>query len=176
MRRFVWITLLFTGLAATPAAGKSTEKRPAPKKEKLALTAESQACRKCHSEKTPVIVQQWAESKHARFGIGCYECHHADSTDADAFTHYGFTIATIVTPKDCGTCHVAETEEFTQSHHAQATQFIGSLDNVLGELAEGSLAAANGCWQCHGSTVRLVTGSDGKPPKDENGKPKIDPL
>jgi hypothetical protein len=175
MKRSVGIALLVI-LAALPAAAASPHGKARAKKAGPALTADSQPCYKCHSQNTPVIAQQWAQSKHATIGVGCYECHQAEAGDADAFTHFGRIIATIVTPKDCGTCHVAETEEFTQSHHAQAAQFIGSLDNVLGEMAEGSLAAANGCWQCHGSTVRLVTGADGTPVKDESGKPKIDPL
>jgi len=175
MRGSAWITLLFTGLIATAAWAKAPQKK-APAKPKQALSAQDQACYACHTSTTPVIVAQWSDSMHSKVGVGCFECHQADAKDADAFEHYGFTIATIVTPKDCGTCHAAETEQFTQSHHAQATQFIGSLDNVLGELAEGSLAAANGCWQCHGSTVRLLTGPDGAPLKDADGKPKIDPL
>ncbi|MFI5398054.1 MAG: multiheme c-type cytochrome [Candidatus Binatia bacterium] len=175
MGRSVCVALVLI-LAALPAAAASPRGKAPAKKAGPALTADSQPCYKCHSQNTPAIAQQWAQSKHATIGVGCYECHQAEVGDADAFTHYGHTIATIVTPKDCGTCHVAETEEFTQSHHAQAAQFIGSLDNVLGEMVEGSLAAANGCWQCHGSTLRLVTGADGAPVKDESGKPKIDPL
>jgi hydroxylamine dehydrogenase len=175
MKRWVWLTLLFASLGV-PTWAKAPQKKAAVNKPSHPLSAESQACYACHSTTTPVIVQQWADSKHARQGVGCFECHRADRADADAFTHNGITIATIVTPKDCGTCHATETNQFTESHHAQAAQFIGSLDNVLGELAEGSLAAANGCWQCHGSTVRLLTGPDGTPVRDENGKPKIDPL
>jgi hydroxylamine dehydrogenase len=176
MQRAVCLTVLFICFTISPGWSKTSRKHAASKKRAVVLSAESRPCYQCHSEKTPVIAQQWVDSKHAGIGVGCFECHHADPADADAFTHYGQTIATIVTPKDCGLCHVAETEEFTQSHHAQAAQFIGSLDNVLGELAEGSLAAANGCRQCHGSTVSLVTGADGKPIRDEQGKPKIDPL
>jgi hydroxylamine dehydrogenase len=174
MRCALWMTLAAMCLAA-PVSAKS-QPRKAPPKAGPELSADSRACYQCHLAKTPVIAQQWAESKHARIGVGCFECHHADPAEPDAFQHHGQSIATIVTPKDCGTCHVQETEEFTQSHHAQAAQFIGSLDNVLGELAEGPLAAANGCWQCHGSTVRLLTNADGSPIKDESGKPKIDPL
>ena len=175
MRRTVLVMLVGVWLVA-PASAKTSAKRRALKQHGPALTAESQACYKCHVQKTPVLAQQWAASKHATIGVGCFECHGAAPTDPDAFTHYGRTIAAIVTPKDCGTCHVEEVEQFANSHHARATEFIGSLDNVLGEMAEGSLAAANGCWQCHGSTVRFLTGTDGAPLKDEAGKPKIDPL
>jgi len=176
MVRIASLTLVLLYLTVMPASADTPPTKVAAKESAAAPSTTSDACFKCHSDKTPAIAQQWAESKHATIGVGCLDCHHADPSDADAFVHYGQTIATIVTPKDCGTCHVGETEEFTQSHHAQAANFIGSLDNVLGEMAEGSLAAANGCWQCHGSTVRLLRGTDGKPLKDASGKPKIDPL
>lgn len=135
----------------------------------------SERCVKCHEQKTPVIVQQWADSKHAKLGVSCYECHRADEKDLDAFLHEGVRIATIVTPKDCGGCHKDIAAEFEHSHHAQATRFIGSLDNVLGEVVEGRLAAVNGCWQCHGSTVALQKGADGQVLRDKDGRPQIDP-
>jgi hypothetical protein len=133
-------------------------------------------CLQCHEQKTPVIAAQWKDSRHALLGVGCYECHRADDGDPDAFLHEGKLIATVVSPKDCGSCHQDIAREFGASHHAQATQFIGSLDNVLGEVVEGPLAAVNGCWQCHGSTVAFVKDASGAIAKDKNGKPVIDPM
>jgi hypothetical protein len=46
-------------------------------------------------------------------------------------------------------------KEFSESHHAKAAEFIGSLDNMLGEVVEGGPAANLGCKQCHGSRVEL---------------------
>jgi hydroxylamine dehydrogenase len=103
-------------------------------------------------------VQQWATSRHAANGIGCFECHHAEKTDVDAFEHNGFTIALLVTPKDCAPCHAGEATEFAASHHAAAGEILGSLDNVLGEVAEGPPAANSGCKQCHGGTVKVLPG------------------
>ncbi len=145
-------------------------------KPKPAATGESAKCLKCHAEKSPTIVAQWGDSKHAKLGVSCYECHRADPKDPDAFLHEGVTIATIVTPKDCATCHKEIAGEFEHSHHAAAAKFIGSLDNVLGEVVEGRLAAVNGCWQCHGSTVAFLKGADGAVQKDKAGKPMIDPA
>jgi hypothetical protein len=98
-------------------------------------------------------------------------CHEAQKTDVDAWEHEGNLIAVIVSPKDCSKCHSKENEEFQASHHADAGKIIGSLDNVLAEVVEGntgrlgldgnSPAAINGCWQCHGSVVKI--GSDGRP-------------
>ncbi len=141
-------------------------------------------CIECHGKSNmgKVIVEDWKMSAHAANGIGCVSCHAAKAEDVDAFEHHGQTIATIVTPKDCATCHKRETDEFLASHHADAGAIMGSLDNVLAEVIEGHAgfnggenpAAANGCWQCHGSKVTLLMDGD-SPKKDENGIPMFDP-
>jgi hypothetical protein len=137
-----------------------------PAGERLAEQSEqSKKCVQCHEEKNiaPAIVQQWESSKHAKNGVGCYECHQAGKGEPDAYEHYEATIATIVSPKDCGNCHDAEVKEFDASHHARAGEILGSLDNVLGEVVEGAPAAESGCKQCHGAKVIVL----------ENGK--LDP-
>jgi len=138
------------------------------------LSAESKACIECHKKENDALYQQWGNSKHFRANVGCYECHNAVEGDKDAFMHEGQLIATIVTPKDCGRCHAKEVKEFSDSHHAKAGRILGSLDNVLAEIVEGnrgfkteafpdgvSAAAVNGCWQCHGTEVKILPG--GKP-------------
>jgi len=137
------------------------------------FSKETQACMACHKKESRSVVQQWGSSKHYRAKVGCYECHQAHPGDKDAFMHYEQRIATIVSPKDCAKCHEKEVEEFSESHHAQAARILGSLDNVLAEVVEGnnglktagfpqgvSAAAVNGCWQCHGSEVKVL--KDGK--------------
>jgi hypothetical protein len=47
--------------------------------------------------------------------MNCLDCHQADASDVDAIQHEGFRIATIVSPKDCGRCHVVETEQNSSS-------------------------------------------------------------
>ncbi len=138
------------------------------------LSEESQNCIECHKKQNAVIYQQWGMSKHYRANIGCYECHAADKTDPDAMNHYNSTISVIVSPKDCARCHSKEVEEFQGSHHAKAGRILGSLDNVLAEVVEGnrafktmgfphgnSASAVNGCWQCHGSQIKILP--DGRP-------------
>ncbi len=137
------------------------------------LSAESKECVDCHRKESQSLVQQWGASKHYGANVGCYECHAAKPGDVDGFMHYKRRIATIVSPKDCKTCHEKEVTEFESSHHAQAGKILGSLDNVLAEVVEGdrgmktpafpngiSAAAVNGCWQCHGSEVKV--NKDGK--------------
>ncbi len=131
----------------------------------------SAECIACHKKTDPVIYQQWGASKHYRANVACYECHAAEKTDPDAMNHYGYAIATLVSPKDCGRCHSKETAEFMGSHHSKAGRILGSLDNRLAEVVEGdnsfitpgfsmgnSAAAVNGCWQCHGSEVKVLAG------------------
>lgn len=137
------------------------------------LSEESKACIMCHRDDDPIIYEQWGDSKHFRGNVGCYECHRAEPDDADALEHLDWTISVIVSPKDCAKCHEKEVEEFAASHHAKAGRIMGSLDNVLAEVVEGnrglvtpmfpmgvSAAAVNGCWQCHGSEVKVM--EDGK--------------
>jgi len=155
---------LFVCLLILPSAGSPQAAATVPDQiSKLAAStsSESQACIKCHQEKaTPLAVQQWAASKHANSGIGCYECHQAGKDRPDSFEHYSYRISVMVTPKVCGTCHTQQTEEFEKSHHAMAGQILGSLDNVLGDIIEGPQAAVSGCAKCHGSVVKVL--GDGK--------------
>ena len=133
------------------------------------LSDESRDCIECHKEKTPGIYQMWGDSKHYRANIGCFECHQAEEGEKDAFKHKGYRISVIVSPKDCAKCHEKEVNEMTESHHAKAGRILGSLDNVLAVVVEGapylktegfpegvSPAAVNGCWQCHGSEVKVL--------------------
>ncbi|MBD3266101.1 hydroxylamine oxidoreductase [bacterium] len=142
------------------------------------LSQESRECIACHKKESPSIYQQWGASKHFRGNVGCYECHAAEEDDPDAFRHdvvlddgtvqKGKIISIIASPRDCAKCHEKEVEEFMHSHHAKAGRILGSLDNVLAEVVEGnkglktmafpngtSAAAVNGCWQCHGSEVKV---------------------
>ena len=140
------------------------------------VTEVNQACVDCHSIQTPVIAAQWKDSTHGIKGVGCVECHQAKEGEPDAFEHEGQWIATIVTPKDCARCHEEVVEEFLQSHHAAAGKILHSLDNVLGEFAEGKAAAANGCWQCHGSEVKLLKDENGNVKRRDSGAPMFDPM
>lgn len=143
----------------------------------VSIPESSRTCVECHQKSSPGIIEHWEGSTHAAKGVGCVECHQADTQDADAFSHYGATIATVVTPRDCSRCHVTEAAEFGASHHAQAGNILASLDNFLAETVEGNhvpfnphsptpgmdvkevngLASAfTGCQQCHGGKVALL--------------------
>jgi hydroxylamine dehydrogenase len=104
----------------------------------------------------PGLVVQWQSSSHWEAGVGCYECHKAINGEPDAIEHNGWTIATIVSPKDCARCHPAEATEQEASHHAQAGDILNSQDALLGQTVGGEPAVAVGCRQCHGSIVKAL--------------------
>jgi len=128
----------------------------AAKKADVKLSNEGKACVACHEAQSPSFVQEWKISKHAAKGVDCYSCHRAEKTDPDAMEHNGFTIAILVTPKDCGRCHAQQEKEMTTSHHAKAGDILNSLDNYLGEVVGGPEAVAVGCLQCHGGKVKVL--------------------
>ena len=161
--------------AAVSAGSQTKTKKAASKHAAVAIPEASRPCVTCHELRTPGIVAQWHGSAHARQGVACLECHGASATDAGAFSHEGATIITVVTPNQCAACHGDIVAENQRSHHAAAASFIGSLDNVLGEVVEGRLAAVNGCQQCHGSTVAILKNPDGSNRTKPNGAPMLDP-
>jgi len=126
------------------------------------LSEESLGCLACHATQTTGIYQQWGASKHYRANVGCWECHRAEADDPDAFEHNGSTIAIIVSPRDCSSCHATEVGQFEESHHAKAGLILGSLDNFLADIVEGdwnfyggSALTVSGCKQCHGGVVEI---------------------
>jgi hydroxylamine dehydrogenase len=162
-RKSVFQVGLMVAVAASAAQGQAFGPRE--------LTTQTKECIQCHRKENVVIYEQWGNSKHYRANVGCFECHSADAGDSDAFDHYGNRIAIIVSPKDCARCHSKEVEQFAGSHHSKAARILGSLDNVLAEVVEGnqgmvtpgfpggvSASAVNGCWQCHGSEVKVLPG------------------
>ena len=165
MWKFVLALILFIS-----SYGISTAAVKAPPKD---FSKETKECIECHKKSDYVIVQQWGESKHYRAKVGCYECHKADPKDPDAYIHDEKKLKThisiIVSPKDCANCHEKEVKEFDGSHHSKGGRILGSLDNWLAEVVEGnnavksagfehgnSAAAVSGCWQCHGSPVKVT--------------------
>ncbi len=148
----VLAAILFgTALTFTSTAGEAAKGKAAVK-----VSKEGQACIGCHEVQSPSFVQEWRTSMHAKKGVDCYTCHKAEKSDPDAMDHNGFTIAVLVTPKDCSQCHPKEVKEMTESHHAKAADILNSADNYLGEVVGGPEAVAVGCRQCHGANVKVL--------------------
>jgi len=121
------------------------------------ISRQTAECLECHRA-MPGIVAQWQESAHWSAGVGCFECHQAKKGDPDAMDHNGYTVAVIVSPKDCGRCHPRESAEQQGSHHAEAGDILNSQDGLLGQTVGGAPAVVVGCRQCHGSIVKVNAG------------------
>lgn len=159
--------------------GLSAANLKAPDQEEGALS-DGHTCEGCHRKTSPALVLEWERSLHAQKGIGCVDCHGAKEGDPDAWLHHGRPVSMLVTPKDCAGCHSEQYEQFTASRHARAGEIVNSLDNVLAERAAGmpgnNATAVNGCWQCHGSIVTVLSNDQGEPlRKGEESKPLLCP-
>ncbi|MCB1750205.1 MAG: hypothetical protein KDI74_00690 [Gammaproteobacteria bacterium] len=117
--------------------------------------AEGKACIDCHKKSSPGLFRQWEESAHAEAGVNCLDCHQAVAADDDAVEHEGAVIATIVSPRDCGRCHTAESKEMHNSVHSQAVALIGNRIPALAESVSEKALLQAGCTQCHGSVVEV---------------------
>ena len=123
--------------------------------------ARSQDCIDCHRDGSPGIVEHWQSSGHAARGVACFDCHQAAAGEPDAFQHEGYSIATVVTPRDCARCHEKEDAEFEGSHHARAGNILASLDNYLAETVEGSRVP----FDPHSPTPGKVIDGEGQRPR-----------
>jgi hypothetical protein len=119
-------------------------------------------CMTCHKKENPGLYNQWYQSNHAQHNVTCINCHGADKTDADAYYHEGAYIATLVTPKDCGSCHEKEAEEVSNSYHAKAGEILESADAYLANVGGGEPVAITGCESCHGTKVKIDPDSENK--------------
>ncbi|MCP4547716.1 MAG: hypothetical protein GY835_14745 [bacterium] len=131
----------------------------------MAATDESAVageCMTCHKEKTPGLYKQWFQSNHAQNNVSCLDCHEAKRNESDAFEHEGAWIATLVTPKDCGSCHEKEADQVGNSYHAHAGEILESKDAYLAHAAGGDPAAIAGCASCHGAKVEIDENSPNK--------------
>lgn len=181
-KRYIIGGLSFLLLAALLLVAYQESKRlRAEEKLDPVVTAANKSCVECHKQDSPALVMEWERSEHAKFGVGCIDCHRAEEGDVDAWNHEGALVSALVTPKDCSQCHVREFKEFSTSHHARAGEILASLDNVLAEKVAGTpdnkADAVNGCWQCHGSIIKFKKDKNGKVlTAGKENKPVIDPL
>jgi hypothetical protein len=118
-------------------------------------SAVGQACVACHTALNPGLVGEWKKSAHFSQGVDCYDCHKAKEGERDAFLHNKSFIRTVISPRNCATCHEKEVAQQQPSHHAKAGMILASLDNLMGEVIGGPAAVNAGCRQCHGADVLL---------------------
>lgn len=146
-------------------------------------------CATCHASATPGIVTQHLDSKHAKSGIGCANCHEVQANHPGGIEHQGTWVVSAPTPNACLGCHERETREFWRSRHAlpawagmtgtddftpeQKAQYdaieevmktpvgIGvSTRNSLYDI-EGPMVTAAACESCHAIGRPNLDGSAG---------------
>ncbi len=139
-------------------------------------------CANCHRNVASAVVHEFEMSRHAAQGVTCLDCHIPVEGQVPV-EHNGFTISTLLTSKNCATCHTAEYDQFLRSRHAapalaavtgpagftpeqiaQAEEYHpGMVDRPANQLAilEGPSATKVGCVKCHGIGAPNLDGSIG---------------
>lgn len=144
-------------------------------------------CIDCHTRETPGIVANWKDSRMARAGISCYDCHvvKKDSPMASQCEGVkeempGVYTSPMVSPKTCRRCHPTEVKQFSRSAHARLAGAPviekEKYKKLMYELEGGEFAGIpkgdprtlaarqSGCQMCHGMEVKLK--ADKKPTDD----------
>ncbi|MBE2984709.1 beta-ketoacyl-ACP synthase [Campylobacter sp. RM9344] len=133
------------------------------------MTKESKACVECHAEKTPGVVADWKESRHAHVGVSCMDCHavNADNPMASVEVHPKGSdthVSMLVSPKTCAKCHEDAYKEYTQSGHARGGMQMYANPAMVklmyhyegADHPEFKMSPdITGCAQCHGSIIKL---------------------
>lgn len=138
----------------------------------FAMSHTKDKCVSCHTDVTPVVVNQWHESSHSGAGVGCISCHEASKKDPSGRDHNGFFITPVVTPNHCEPCHAQAVTEFKDSLHDEAGLFsLSAYAIVSGEEVHGSVtigqtanyktnfsreSAEAGCLDCHGTVIKVA--------------------
>lgn len=126
------------------------------------VSENAQECIDCHAEKSKGIVADWASSRHAHANISCLDCHIAGPADADIskdHLQYDKTpISVIVSPKDCSRCHPTEAAQYAKSKHANTLELIWKIDPWLNDGMNNDIERQTGCFDCHGSIVKVENG------------------
>lgn len=170
---------------------------PSSNAEDAPLSDETESCLACHSSLHPGIVEDWRKSRHARitpfeglkkderisaetipeeltgYAVGCAECHGMNPDDhEDSFDHAGYTVHTVVTPKDCSICHTVEEDQYGRNlmSHAYGNLknnpvFMSLADSINGLQAFKGMSTtinppdmktnADSCFSCHGTKIEV---------------------
>lgn len=166
------------------------------------ISEQTSECIECHIMATPGIVADWEKSRMAQITpaealkqpeikrrisvdkvsdqlvnvvVGCYECHSLNNGahKKAAFEHNGFDIHTVVSSKDCATCHKVEAEQYSHNlmseayaclmHnpvHKMLVDSINGIQDFDGEKTilnphNDEITDAESCLYCHGTIIEV---------------------
>lgn len=102
-------------------------------------------CVQCHrrADVTPLQVQDWRASKHAREGVTCDVCHGDQHTSAQ-----DVAMVSLPTPETCGGCHEERVEQFKKGKHAAAWAAMKAMPATHYQPME-LIGGKKGCGGCH---------------------------
>jgi hydroxylamine dehydrogenase len=160
----------------------------------------TEACLECHTTLHPGIVADWKRSRMSRVTpaealkkaalerrisvkevpedlasvvVGCAECHTlGPDTHEDSFDHEEYRVHTIVTPRDCATCHPVEVGQYSKNLMSRAygnlnknpvyhnlmetTNGVQILEDLKTMVREPDPETnADSCNYCHGTRVEV---------------------
>lgn len=117
--------------------------------------SKAQACLNCHAGQTHAIVDDWNRSAHARNRVSCLHCHQASPSDPDVSavhaSYGGDAVSAVVSPKDCGRCHLDRVAQFSKSKHARTVAILAQDARWRGSHRASLLERETGCAACHGA-------------------------
>jgi hypothetical protein len=163
-------------LAQSQNSGSSIGSRVKTLKVERGLTEKGKGCVECHAKHDPGQVSDWKISRHAYAGVSCIDCHVKPKDAKSAAQHCegvkgtDLYVSVLVSPKTCARCHPQESEQFANSGHYRAykqiepkakLQTLMSIHEGRGNEKLKHVPSAVGCYQCHGSRIKL----------DENKRP-----
>lgn len=121
--------------------------------------AQEENCLSCHEKQSPMVVEQWRESKHGQNEVGCMDCHDPEITKTIISDRCAEKVAVVVSPNVCANCHEDVVEQQAGTKHATTLHFFVNVLNdpwtVKG--ANSDPERAIGCYMCHGSIVKDET-------------------
>lgn len=164
------------------------------------LSEASQECMECHEVIHGGIAADWQRSRHAALtpqqamaadtlarkvsstevpaelrevAVGCAECHTLRPDEhTDSFEHNGYTVHTVVSPRDCAVCHAQEEQQYGQNIMSNAygnlmgnplyaqmrTAVAGTpvfKDGGIVQQAPSDVVMADSCLYCHGTRLEV---------------------
>lgn len=139
-----------------PVAAETTSRQPL---DLAKILKQGDYCIDCHRLETPGLYEQWVNSTHARFQIGCLDCHGVSQHAPEAHLHAErFYIRIAVSPAQCSRCHRETGLEAQEDAHSRALLNLEEMPPedprypILAPYRENGFAE---CASCHGSRVRL---------------------
>jgi hydroxylamine dehydrogenase len=188
MKKFMFFLLMI--LLSTPVTLEATD----------TISEDTKACLECHAAAHPGILADWQKSRMTEITpaeamkkaelerrisvkklpdelaghvVGCAECHTINpEKHPDTFDHEGYQVHTVVTPRDCATCHPVEVSQFGKNIMSHAhlnlnnnSVYLNMMEIINGEQGfEGgsityqkpdAVTNEDSCNYCHGTKVEV---------------------